>query len=184
MPEKKVNFELVDKFTDPTGRVPSEPYALLEKVRAECHPHLAEARFVLLWRKNLAEDRDGHLMLGKCVKASDMHRQLHDSDFAILLNKDAWDELSPSQREALIDHELSHADLSLDEEGEPKRDESGAVVWRTRKHDLEEFRAVVERRGLYLADLEAFADSILKHKKQAAQTPLFPPNGVAGRVGG
>lgn len=79
----------------------------------------------------------------------------------ILLNDTAWDGLTTSQREALIDHELCHAAIVLDDDGQPKKDDRGRLVCRIKKHDMEEFRAVVERHGLWTADLEQIAQAAM-----------------------
>ncbi len=43
------------------------------------------------------------------------------------------------------------------EEGQPLHDDNDCIVYRLRKHDLEEFRAVVDRHGFYKSDIEEFA---------------------------
>lgn len=95
--------------------------------------------------------------LGKCRKVGDLDKKLHNFDFIVLVNHQAWQDLDDRQRVALLDHELAHCAVSVDDEGEVKQDENGRTVYRIRKHDLEEFRDVVQRNGLYKADLEAFA---------------------------
>lgn len=67
--------------------------------------------------------------------------------WVIEIAKDLWfDELSLEQRVALIDHELSHFD----------------PIDGIRGHDLEEFRGVVERHGIWRPDLMHFAGSLQK----------------------
>jgi hypothetical protein len=63
-----------------------------------------------------------------------------------------------------------HAQQACDKDGKPREDERGRPVWRVRKHDIEEFREVVERHGCYKSDLEAFVKAAL----EARETPLFP----------
>ena len=158
---KAVNFELI------TDR-DSEPYLLLEEIVEEHHEELLSAKIVLAWRKSLRADVDGHLILGKCVKASDLQRELIDYDFVILLNKEVWDnpEFTVDKKKALIDHELCHAAPAEDAEtGEQKVDEKGRFVWRIRKHDIEEFREIVQRHGCYKNDLEKFAEALLASKQ-------------------
>lgn len=161
---KPINFELVEEWEDKKAKVPGEPYALLADARERWHPHLSEARIVLAWRKNWTSDRDGNLVLGKCQKASDLHRWLAPYDFVILLNQEAWPELTPAQRLALVDHELCHAQVTQGEDGRPKRDEVGRPVFRVRRHDIEEFREIASRHGCYKADLEAFVRAALASK--------------------
>lgn len=160
---KKINFELIQRDAY------LEPYAVMDAARKH-HEELQEATIMLAWRERLKPDKEGHLVLGKCVKASDLQRELVDIDFVILLNRDIWDDcdFTDKQRLALMDHELSHACPQVDDEG-VKRDQRGRVVWRTRKHDIEEFQAIVARHGCYKADLQRFAEALTKKRK----APLF-----------
>lgn len=159
---KKINFELIEESPK------SEPYRILRLVRKNFHRDTLDAKIALAWRKSLKADVDGHLVLGRCVKASDLQRELIDWDFVILLNKEVWQhlEFGTDKKEALIDHELMHAARAEDSEGEPKVDEKDRPVWRVRKHDIEEFGDIVERHGCYKRDLERFAESLLKSKQE------------------
>lgn len=156
MAKKKVNVELI-----PDGHY---AYGMLADLRAAYHSHLDSARIALAWRRSLRPDVDGRLVLGRCQRASDLQREISTYDFIILLNQEAWDhpEFGDARRKALLDHELCHAEASLNEEGDQRRDERGRPIWRTRKHDIEEFREIVERHGLYKQDLEKFAQTILR----------------------
>lgn len=169
---KPINFELIPPMD---GMHEPEPYKILREMREKYHTDLSKARIALAWRKKLKRDVDGHLILGRCVKASDLQRELVNWDFVILLNREVWldDAFTPEKKRALMDHELCHADAARDKDGFPKRDERDRFVWRTRKHDIEEFRDVVKRHGCYKADLEEFAKA-LALKRSA---PLFaqPP---------
>ncbi len=78
-------------------------------------------------------------------------------DFVIEIKELYWDRLSLEQQAAVVDHELCHL----------RRDGDG---WYLADHDVQEFRAVVERHGLYISDLEEFAFSI----EQSRQLKLFP----------
>jgi hypothetical protein len=141
---------IIQRSVDP------EPHDLLEELVGQFYPHLAEARIVLLWRWGLKPDKDGRLVLGRCKKASDLDHALAEYDFAIMLNHGAWAALNDRQRRALVDHELMHAAVSYDKNGDVERDEDGRPKWRIRKHDLEEFRDIVERHGCYKGDIEDF----------------------------
>jgi len=136
--------------------------ALLEKER---HHELldTEARIALAWCTSWKADVDGRIILGKCVKASDLHRELAPFDFVILLSKWFWEDVNVSdeQRVALLDHELTHAACTHDHlTGEIKRDERGRACYRIRKHDIEEFSCIVAEYGTYKRDLERFADAL------------------------
>lgn len=162
---KKINFELIEPG--------SAPYEVLGQVRLY-HGEISEAKIAIAWRENLKADKDGHLILGKCIKASDLQRELAEYDFVILLNREVWEdpEFTDAKKLALVDHELCHAAVAVDKDNVPRRDERGRLVWRTRRHDIEEFRAIVQRHGCYKKDLELFADALIKKRK----TPLLNDN--------
>lgn len=158
---KKIAFKLIEAEPE------TEPYKLMREIRNRFHDDIRGARIALAWRTGLKPDPDGHLILGRCMKASDLQRELVDYDFVILLNREVWTDplFTEDKKKALLDHELMHADRAVDEEGEPKIDVRNRPVWRTRKHDIEEFQDIVTRHGLYKKDLERFAEALLKKRK-------------------
>jgi len=181
---KAISFSLIPPMDN--GHEP-EAYRLLREVRERWHPDLEGAKIALAWRKRLKADKDGHLMLGKCMKASDLQRELVNWDFVILLNKEVFQDtaFTLEKRLALIDHELCHATRALDKWFAPANDEKGRAVWRMRKHDIEEFRCIVERHGCYKKDLEAFAQVLLKHAGNLVFSTMDdtkPPNGETIRI--
>jgi len=151
---KKVSYELV-----PRDSIIGHPmYALLDELVHAHHDGLAHARIALAWNLSWKPDADGICTLGKCKKASDLDRELAAFDFIVLLLRPFWyhADVTDLQRRALLDHELCHAALKCDGAGEPVEDERGRKVYRTRKHDIEEFHCIVERYGGYTADIEKF----------------------------
>ena len=131
-----------------------------------------EAKIALAWRLALKPDQDGLLILGKCVKVSDLNKEFADFDFIILLNRDVWNDIQFTREKklALLDHELSHAGPAEDSEtGEQKMDSRGRLIWRLKRHEIEEFSGVVARHGTYKRDLERFAEVLLRKQK----SPLF-----------
>jgi len=172
---KKLNFEIIE----PTAKdgQQTEPYKIMEDLRRRWHDEIEEARIALAWRKETNPDADGHLVLGRCVKLSDLHREAMQLDFVIVLNKQVWDDerFGLEKKRALIDHELCHAAVAEDEDGDHKKYEDGKTVFRTRKHDIEEFRCIIDRHGCYKYELEKFAESILK-KYKPSTSGLFPPD--------
>lgn len=178
--EKKVLFEIIEKHE--AGRKLSEPYQILERMLVH-HPELSGCRIGLAWKLDVKEDKDAHVMLGMCRKMSDLDRLLCPFDFIIILNRTAWEEnLLPDQRAALVDHECCHAAPSMDDEtGKQKTDTNGELVWRVRKHDIEEFREVVQRHGTYKADLARFVEAA----RERDNNPMFgdEQEPIAGAVG-
>lgn len=165
--DKEVNFELISS---------EHPiYGLLDGARREWHEKLSEARIALAWRLRLKPDVDCKIVLGKCVKISDLQKELAHYDFIIVLNQIYWDDFSEKQRLALLDHELCHAAPSLNRKtGDQLRDARDRPIWRVRKHDIEEFACVVERHGMWKGDLQLFAQAIDKHRD--GQGDLFEPS--------
>ena len=165
---RKVNFDLIEEKID--GKR-SEPYRVLDEMM-KYHEDVQYARIALAWRRRLKHDVDGHMKLGMCVKISDREKAVHPEtryDYVILLNREVWQDIAftTEKKRALMDHELCHAAPLLDKKTlEPVYDEQGRAVYRSRKHDIEEFRAVVERHGCYKADLEKFAEALLRAKRE------------------
>lgn len=162
---RKIKFDVIE------DRPESEPYRILRDIRRRYHSDLAEANIALAWQHDVKADVDGHLKLGMCVKAADLQKEFHDWDFIVVLNKIVWEDtdFTLEKKEALVDHELCHAAPALDKDLEHKQDARGRYLWRTRKHDIEEFHAIVVRHGCYKRDLERFADALLKKRT----APLF-----------
>lgn len=173
---KKVNFLLIPE-QDGQGIVP-EPYKILDEVRKLHHGDTKEARVALAWRLRTKADKDGHIVLGKCIKVSDLYREYADYDFIITLNKEFWEDLAVTkeQKIALVDHEMCHAAPSYNgETGEHEVDERGRYLFRVRGHDVEEFYEIVQRNGLWKRDLVAFA-KVLQEKRKA---PMFAVDPMA-----
>lgn len=163
---KPVNFELIEH------EPPSEVYQIIDDAVSKWHPNLAKANIIAAWNIGWKPDLDGKITLGECKKASDFNKELMEYDFCILLNKQYWEEFSHAQKVALIDHELSHAAVSTDKDGNVRCDDRGRILYRTRRHDTEEFRSVIRRHGLYKSDLEAFAQAI----EDSKEADLFKPS--------
>lgn len=155
---KPVNYDLIPES--------DSVYKLLDEVRDKWHEDLYGAKIALAYRKRLKRDKDGILMLGRCIKVSDLQKEFAPFDFIIILNREVWQDIGFDKKKkiALLDHEMCHATLSLNKELERTTDEKGRTVYRTRKHDIEEFRSVVEHHGCYKADLVKFAEALLKKK--------------------
>jgi len=168
--DRPVNFTII---SEKDGGKTTEPYALMAQMRKENHSHIAEAKIALAWRHRVKSDKDGILKLGQCLKNSGVHREFANYDFIILLNKMAWDAFTNEQKLALLDHELCHIMPSEDKNGEQVRDDLGRKLFRTRRHDIEEFQEIVKRHGMYKKDLERFAEIVAKKQAQ----PLFAQEG-------
>ena len=172
---KSVNYKIIHPID---GNHEPEPYKILREVRAMHHGDTTQARVALAWRLRDKPDKDGHIVLGKCVKCSDLSREFADWDFIIVLNETVWNDIEFDKKKkiALVDHEMMHIAPDYDEEtGEHKQDERGRFLFRVRKHSIEEFTEIVGRHGCYKSDLEQFARTLLRNREPS----LFPPEQVA-----
>jgi hypothetical protein len=174
-PKKPREMKIVVFARDSKSEIERAAYLLLDALVEDHRKDLAEgkARIALAWQRGVKRDADQHLKLGRCIKSSPVHRQLHQHDFVICLNQEAWAGFNANQRAALLDHELYHAARAFDKNGSPKCDADGKPTWRCRKHDVEEFAAVVGRHGLWKEDLVEF-HKLSERKKKAPLMAASP----------
>lgn len=161
---KSMNYRLVERETE----IGKQMYALMGDILGEHHKELIGARIAIAWSLKWKPDVDGVTKLGQLKKASELDRELAAWDFVMVLRQEFFQNpaIQDFQKSALIDHELCHATVALDQNGEPKIDGRGRKVYRTRKHDIQEFTAVVERHGFYTRDLERFFSAMKRAPKQ------------------
>lgn len=151
------------------------PTAIVERLVRTCdefvHLREGEPRILVLFR-TMPKTKGGRDVLGECMMPSVQGslRSLFEwlmverfgffPDFLILLDKAFWEAVDDRTREALVFHELMHADQATDQFGAPRfNKDTGLPVWRIRAHDLEEFNAVVRRYGAWAPDISAFIEA-------------------------
>lgn len=116
-------------------KAPQPVIDIARRILERHHAHLLGARIAFIMRSE-APESNGKVTYGKAKKVS-AELQVHiPFDFIIWLARDRYLMLSAMQREALIDHELSHCEWSDD----------GA---RIKGHDVEEFAHIIERYGFW-----------------------------------
>ena len=140
-----------------------DPQVYVRKLMPAYHGHLVEARIAYLWREGKWASK-GVTTLGKAYKLSGHNEYLADQDFVIVLNHDVWKGLSPDQRLALVDHELSHC--------EKAEDAQGNTIWQIAPHDLEEFTQIVRRHGLWHPEGPRFGQAMREYEQ--LPLPLDP----------
>jgi hypothetical protein len=155
------------RFIRPDSDVGKPMYALLDELVETHHDDVRQARIALAWNTAWKADADGRVTLGLCRKVSNLEREVADVaayDFVIILRREFWNDLlvTEVQKRALLDHELCHASVKLDDQGDQVIDECGRTVYRLRKHDLEEFSEIAGRYGCWKRDLERFAKALDK----------------------
>jgi hypothetical protein len=148
-------------MADPVIHKCSEAEEIAQELIPRHHPHLAEARILYLISDQNKKSY-GRAVGGDCRRLTGMNRYLSSGtsddfeegyDFVVTVYEPTWEELDGRGRTALIDHELMHAWYV------EKEDAEGEVIksWRIRGHDIEEFRDVIARNGLWYLELREFA---------------------------
>jgi hypothetical protein len=106
-------------------------------------------------------DEDGHVIKpaiqkagvtarGQCRIMGPKDRAMGRSDSEIMLDADWWDDASPEQQKALLEHELWHLSIKTKKFGGPcERDDSGRPLLKLRHHDYDFgwFSVIAARHG-------------------------------------
>lgn len=149
-----------------------EPRVIARELIQAYHGHLVEARIAYLWREGKWASK-GVTTLGKAYKLSGHNEYLSEKDFVVVLNHDVWKGMSPDQRRALVDHELTHCGCAEDSEGNR--------TWCISLHDLEEFVQIVRRHGLWHPEGPRFKQAIREYEQLPLD--LVPPGVTAVSFG-
>jgi len=132
---------------------------LADAIIEEHRPNLRMLSICFLFR-DVATVTDGKTIVGRCVRVDDRNWSVHKKDVIIEIGKDIWDEASPDFQKAIMDHELGHIGLELDEDGTVVMDEKTLrIKIRLHRHDIEEFEDVLARHGAYHKDLRSFLNT-------------------------
>ena len=143
---------------------------LLNRTMAKYHPHLvkAEVRVSLLAAYARIDDEGnetgpalkhhGYPALAKAriVPHRDRVQGLADAEVTIDGNRFAL--LSQDEQIALLDHELEHLELVLDDEGRIKSDDGGRPRLKCKLHDyrIEGFDSVAKRHGKHSQEVQQY----------------------------
>lgn len=110
------------------------------------HPDLKSINIGYLFRDK-ASYSHGRLTLGMAVRVDDRNYVYGGRDVMIEIGKDTWDQLSTDERQIVLDHELHHIQVELDEKGSTVLDKNGRPKVFLKRHDVEEFYSILERYG-------------------------------------
>jgi len=139
--------------------VADEPAQIATRLIAEVRDHtdirhLQFAEILWLYTSKALKDR-GRSVVAKVTKVSELAQAMMvgDSDegvpdFVVVVSADKWETLTEQQQAAVVDHELCHMYMA------------DCAIPTLLPHDLQEFRGVVERHGLYTSDLSMMAASM------------------------
>jgi len=161
--------------TDGEGNVAESEhylYTMMDELIAAYHPDLSVGNIQLWWKSNFKEDRSGMLVCGRCHIVDEKMRQVGDVDIIIELNEQVFNDPDTTNelKRAIMDHELCHPRPIIDNEtGDQREDVQGRKLWFNRKHDLEEFREIVERHGFYRQEVQDFATTFQATRDRGQQ---------------
>jgi hypothetical protein len=118
--------------------------------------------------------KDGNPVAGIARVCSLKERAMGRADCEVSIDADGWDDWTPEQRDALIDHELHHFEPAKNPAGVYKRDDLGRPVLGMRKHDytLGLFAVIAARHGAASFEVQAIR-KLYERKDDGAQT-FFP----------
>lgn len=133
--------------------------------------------------------KNGKICAAKIGNTTTIHRVCGLADVIMQIDEQIWDKLRTETRDALIDHELTHLEISKDKDGYPMTDAAGRPVIQMKPHDVELgiFQEIVARhkaaaidshviQALYESPAGQTAFGFYKTSlKNKAQKPSEPP---------
>lgn len=152
-----------------TFRPASAVQRIAEQLIGKHHHVLDDVRIEYVFRSETKKSR-GREVWGEAKKISGLNAYLSQEDgpseaasgdvdyFVIEISEPVWAILDAGQRKALVDHELCHCTTEFDEA-------SGDLVLKMRPHDVEEFKAVVDRHGIWRPDIAEFATALPERQR-------------------
>jgi hypothetical protein len=154
-----------------------ETRKLMEKAIAEWHPHLASIdSMIAIIMRDPAAKSGGVVNLGASKKASPMIRTLSPEKYIFILEIAAaeWNDLSDSQRIALMDHLLCQCGINEGDEedaeeedadvpkpkkrGRPRKSVEQEVTYYIKKPEVQMFKEEIQRHGVWM-DISSKKDS-------------------------
>lgn len=149
----------------PVMSVAHEIRTLAEGLIGAHHVHLAEAHMLYVFTDQKRKRCD-RVRVGSAAKLSSLQRFLASGldsvedgpDFIILIDSKFWQVVTLQVRSALIDHELCHCALFVNNSNPAKwrrihagenPDDFADRRWGLRGHDIEEFGEVLARHGFW-----------------------------------
>lgn len=124
---------------------------LIQKEPALAYIKDSRARIAYLQSDSAKKDGKDRVVHGECEKVAAKNQWAIDYDFTITLFYNNNIGMSEDQIRVLIFHELLHVGIDY-------RDD-GSEVYSTRKHDLQDFKEIVDRYGVNWADAPIEAKS-------------------------
>lgn len=128
------------------------------------HRDLTKVHIEYVFRDEATHSK-GRIVLGRARKITGLNAFLRspskgrkfaepDAFFLIEIAHDCWEAMEPDQRRALVDHELCHCVVNLDETT------AEVIGLGIRGHDVEEFSCIIDRHGLWGSGLARMGSTV------------------------
>ena len=122
----------------------NDNYRAIAEELIQAEPALAyikDSKVKITYLESDQSKKDGKdkQVLGECEKVAAKNRWAISCDFTITLFKNNIIGMSAEQIKTLLFHELLHIDIDMGTDGEE--------VYNVRKHDLEDFKIIIDRFG-------------------------------------
>lgn len=118
------------------------------------HAQLATARILYVFSSD-SWTKNGRELSGKVQKLSGFNEWAVERDFVIFVAQNKWNDMTESQRSALVDHLLSSCTGDED-------DDTGEYKWKVLDPEVQEFTDVLFRHGAWH---EGLVDFVKQAKK-------------------
>lgn len=125
-------------------RAINDNYRKIAEELIESEPELAyikDSRVKITYLESDQCKKNGpdRYVLGECEKVAAKNRWAITSDFTITIYKNNCIGLSPEQIRMVLNHELLHVGIELGADGDE--------IYTVRKHDLEDFKIIIDKYG-------------------------------------
>ena len=149
---KKITYEFIDKQSE-VGR---PMYAMVRELVDSYHEGLKEARIAVAWALAWKPDQDGYIVTVKISRASDLHRELAPYELVLQINREWFyrPSTTPHLQRVEIDKVLHSVTCRLDGTGATMHDEHLRALFRGVRPDVQEYKAHLERWGIYSSEIE------------------------------
>ena len=148
--------------------------AIAEELIPKYHPHLENVRIEYVLSDKTPK-QGGKEVWGFVRKVTNLPAFLASKPneqkagdfspfFVMVISEPVWLNLFPDKRTALVDHELCHCGVEVDDEGNLKL----TMI----PHDLEEFTRIVDRYGLWYESVRDFFNTAKKTKQNDGELEL------------
>jgi hypothetical protein len=130
----------------------------------EYHTDLKDAKIKYMYQEKLGR-RGVNIVLGRARVQNELQRKLQpEIEFVMLISYECWQDLAPTHRLILIDHELCHMAKTYTDKG---------LKFSSVPHDFEEFTVILNEYGdKAVLDFHNLSRLLLEQKKDDGESTV------------